>query len=515
MIRRGLSVLDAFFDRLYGWRYNPLYQSGTIAVALFVVLLVTGVYLLLFYRIGDPHGSVVRITEQAWGGRWIRSLHRYASDGALAAVVVHGFRMWVQGRSWGARTRAWISGLLLLAVVFLCGWTGLVMVWDEAALALAAEGARLLDLLPLFSEPIARTFVGERSIPGAFFFMNLFLHIALPIGLALLLWIHLSRLARPVLLPPRTLGWSVVVVLLALSVLWPISAFSPADLFRLPGRVPLDLPYVFWLPLSRALPAWAVWMGGGAIVALLLSVPLLARPADAGRPEPSVVNERLCTGCEQCSLDCPYEAITMIARSDGRAELVARVDPERCVSCGICAGSCAPMGVGPPGRGGRDQLDEIRAFLDREAPGPEEVVIVACREGAGGVGERRRFEGSPVVSVACGGNLHTSVLEFVLRSGAGGVLVVCCPPRDCRGREGPKWLEARIYHDREAELKERVDHRRVRLAYGGRGDPEPVSRELEVLRRTVQALTPPPPEDDPPLDTECEVLEATGEEANR
>ena len=27
--------------------------------------------------------------------------------------------------------------------------------------------------------------------------------------------------------------------------------------------------------------------------------------------------------------------------------LIARVDPHLCVSCGICAGSCAPMGVGP------------------------------------------------------------------------------------------------------------------------------------------------------------------------
>ena len=40
------------------------------------------------------------------------------------------------------------------------------------------------------------------------------------------------------------------------------------------------------------------------------------------------------------------------------ADLVARVDPQLCVSCGICAGSCAPMGVGPRGRIwiARDQL---------------------------------------------------------------------------------------------------------------------------------------------------------------
>jgi len=59
---RGLSRLDAAFNRLYGWRLNPLYRSGALVVALFVVLLVTGVYLLFFYRLGAPYQSVAAIT---------------------------------------------------------------------------------------------------------------------------------------------------------------------------------------------------------------------------------------------------------------------------------------------------------------------------------------------------------------------------------------------------------------------------------------------------------------------
>ena len=52
---RALSAADAACNRLYGWRGNPLYQSGTIVVALLAVLLVTGIWLLLFYRIGSPY----------------------------------------------------------------------------------------------------------------------------------------------------------------------------------------------------------------------------------------------------------------------------------------------------------------------------------------------------------------------------------------------------------------------------------------------------------------------------
>ncbi len=74
-------------------------------------------------------------------------------------------------------------------------------------------------------------------------------------------------------------------------------------------------------------------------------------------------------------------------------------------------------------------------------------------------------EGATVYAVECAGNLHTSVIELLVRSGAGGVLVLACPPRDCWSREGPRWLSERMYHDREAELKERVDRARVRIAY--------------------------------------------------
>src|SRR5690606_27562306 len=104
-------------------------------------------------------------------------------------------------------------------------------------------------------------------------------------------------------------------------------------------------------------------------------------PATGVRPPPSVVDERLCTGCEQCSRDCPYEAITMVPRKDGRAGLVAQVDDALCVSCGICAGSCAPMVVGPPGRSGRDQLAGVKEFIARVKPHADEVVVVACGNG--------------------------------------------------------------------------------------------------------------------------------------
>ena len=182
---RLLERVDGLFDRVYGSRHNPVHRTGTLAALFLTVTLVTGVYLLLVYEIARPHASVAAIQADVWLGRWIRALHRYASDAALIATGVHALRMLLQRRAWGPRALAWLSGLGLLGLMLLCGWTGFVMVWDRFGLALADEGARILEVVPLLSEPLRRTFTGERPVPDAFFFLNLFLHVALPLGLGL------------------------------------------------------------------------------------------------------------------------------------------------------------------------------------------------------------------------------------------------------------------------------------------------------------------------------------------
>lgn len=502
--RRGLlAAADAFANRVYGSRYNPLYQSGTIAVALLLLLIVTGLWLVLFYRIGTPWESVARITRDPWTGAWVRAVHRYASDAAVVATLIHAIRILVQRRTWGPRALAWLSGVVLLGLVLLCGVTGFVLVWDEFGRALAVESARILDALPILSEPVSRAFLGERPVPPTFFFLTLFVHLTVPLALGLVLWLHVSRLARPTLLPPRRLSVAMVVLLLAAALALPLGMEPQGTAFSLPARLTVDWLYAWWLPLTGALPPAAVWLLGAAAAVLLFLVPRWTRPAPEERP-PSRVDEDICVGCRQCGWDCPYEAITMIPRSDGRADVVARVDPERCVSCGICAGSCAPMGVGPPGRTGRDQVERVRAFMASPERARGEMVAIACEHGAGRVAAVIRREGAALYPVTCAGNLHTSVVELLLRGGAGGVVVLTCHSRDCRNREGPKWLRARMYDGREAELQERVDRRRLAVAYAGADEPGRVAAAVRALRERIMELDRPAAEARPEPDTTCE-----------
>jgi coenzyme F420-reducing hydrogenase delta subunit/Pyruvate/2-oxoacid:ferredoxin oxidoreductase delta subunit len=503
--RRAVTVLDAGATRLYGWRANPLHQTGTVAVAMLLVLIATGLYLTVFYRVGSPAASVARLAADPWVGSWTRTLHRYASDVFVLAAGLHALRMFAQARVWGPRATAWTSGVLLVGAGMVCAWTGFVMAWDTFGERLAREGGRLLDVLPIFSEPLSRIFAGDGPVPSAFFFVNLFVHIALPLAMGAMLWLHVSHVARPVLLPPRRLMWTLVGALTALSVAVPARLGDPADAFRLVATTPTDLIIAWWLPLSERVSPGAAWGSLVAVTIVAFLVPRLMRRARTGLFAVSEVDERLCTGCNQCPQDCPWEAITMVPRSDERPTLVARVDASRCVSCGICAGSCAPMGVGPPGRSGRDQLVAVRSWPELGRAGSAPVVAIVCeRVSAGGVAALRA-RGATVHPVSCVGNLHTSVIELALRNGAAGVMVGGCPPRDCVSREGPKWLAERVFNEREAELQPRVDRRRVRLTTFAPGDLASAIKAFDEFVRDLAALNRPDPAAEPLVEPECDA----------
>ena len=216
---RLLRAADAAVTRLYGWRYNVLHQTGTLVVALLVLLIVTGLYLLVFYRVGTPWQSVARMHDDVVLGRWVRSLHRFASDAMIVAAVLHAWRLFAQARSWGRRALAWTSGVVLFVMLFVSGWTGYVLVWDTFGAELAVGGARLFDALPVLSEPVRRIFAGDQSIPSAFFFINLFLHrTAVGCGRR---FVDPSLAHRAPDAPPRVLMYGMGGALLALALFFP------------------------------------------------------------------------------------------------------------------------------------------------------------------------------------------------------------------------------------------------------------------------------------------------------
>ena len=483
-LERLVAGLDRLFDRVYSSKYNPLHRTGTLASLCLTIALVTGLYLLFVYEIGRPYESMTGIQRDVFVGRWLRSLHRYVSDAAVIAVLVHVLRLFVQGKTWGPRTLAWITGVLLAGMMFLSAVTGFVLVWDEFGQKLAIAGAKMLRLLPLFPEPPDRAFVGDKPVAAQFFFMNLFLHVAVPLGMIIFLWLHTARLARAAWFPERRVMLVTLGGLVLLSLAWPAPLPTQADLLAIPGRIATDWFYGSWLPLANLSPATAL-VGGAAVTGLLIAVPWLFRPAPAARPGPAAVDPESCEGCEQCFQDCPFDAIEMVTGlHPERHPLLAQVQPDLCVSCGLCTGSCSSLAIGPPGRTARDQLAEARRLVAATADVGRRSLLVACRHN-GGLTDRLRSRSATdptttLVEVDCVGSLHPGTVSYLGRRFPG-TLVLACPPQNCLHREGADLAEARIVGERRPAVAGQIGRLPVRLVKASLGEWARVVAAIDAL----------------------------------
>jgi ferredoxin len=486
-LERVVASVDRLFDRVYSSAYNPLYRTGTLASLCLTVALVTGVYLLFVYEIARPWESVAAIQGDVLLGRWMRALHRYASDAALVAVALHVMRLLVQGKTWGPRVLAWITGVLLAGMLFVSAITGFVLVWDGFGQRLAVAGARMLRLLPLFPEPPDRAFVGDAPVPAQFFFMNLFLHVAVPLGMVAFLWLHTARLARAAWFPERRVTLVALGGFVLLSLAWPAPLPPKADLLAIPGRIATDWFYGFWLPLAGVSPAAAL-TSVGVLTVLLVAVPWLLRPAPAARRGPASVDPESCEGCQQCFQDCPYDAIQMVTGAHPeRYPLRAEVQGDLCVSCGLCAGSCASLAIGPPGRTARDQLAAARQLVAGSPDAGRRSLLVACRNN-GGLTSRRRNQwaadhATTCFEVDCAGSLHPGTVAYLGRHFADTV-VVTCPPQNCLYREGTMLADARIVGERRPAVPGQIDRLPVRLLQASMGEWALVAASMDGLRHS-------------------------------
>src|SRR3989337_280394 len=147
---KGFLFVEDLANQIFTPRYNPFYYLGAIAIFFLWLLLVSGIYLFIFYSIGEPYESVRRMTEVQWyAGGIMRSVHRYSADGLILTSLLHLIRVFWTGRYRHWRWPAWVSGLALLIAIWVTGIIGYWMVLDLQAQVIAQMTATVLDFFPI------------------------------------------------------------------------------------------------------------------------------------------------------------------------------------------------------------------------------------------------------------------------------------------------------------------------------------------------------------------------------
>ncbi|MFN8413079.1 MAG: cytochrome b N-terminal domain-containing protein [Anaerolineales bacterium] len=444
------------FEKPLNWlindsRFNPLYHTGTITIFLLFVILLTGIYLTLFYPFGfDVSYQAVAKIEGNLVSRIIRALHRYASDAAVIFALLHGWRTFFQDRFRGPRWLAWVTGVGMAFIVWAIGITGYWLIWDDRAQLINQSFYDIATNFRSGQKFIVDYIFGQSAGTGWIFMLFIIvLHVGLSIGTAFFLWMHLKRMSRAKWLPPTYWMIISVAVLLLASALFPLGMLPAIDMTKLPGKTPIDLFYLFYLPTFLRGPQALFWSILLVVFGVSIALPWIMPRAKELKPVQ--VNLPQCDGCTLCERDCPYLAIKMIPRTDGaHHKYQAEIDPNLCVSCGVCIGSC-PENALTFGDISLNSLWENTLTQIKQDPGAK--VVFTCERHAIQNASELQKEQNIIVPFTCIAMANPKLAAQAIEAGASDVQFIGCPPEDCANREGNVWLQDRITGKRLPKLK--------------------------------------------------------------
>jgi len=503
--RAPFYFVEARLNPLFG-EHNPFYHLGDLGFYFFYILLVSGTYLFFYYEptVAGSFDQLQRLTQEQWYlGGVMRSLHRYAADGMVLVMVLHILRELVMGHFRGSRWFSWITGIPLLVMVYLSGIIGFWLVWDQLGQFIAVRTAEWLDWLPIFASPMARNFLLNADIADLLFRLLIVMHISIPLFLLAAMLVHVKRVSRARVLPPRMLALGTLGALLLLSLLRPAISHDRADLSVAASTLNLDWFYLFPYPLMKTESMGMLWAIIAAVLMLMLFLPWLP-PRPKSEPV-AAVNLDYCSGCGLCADDCPYEAIRMRGRSDAHPYFLqeACVIASNCVHCGICTGACPSSNPFRHATGlslGRSQtlksgiempqwnVDIVRRQVDLAMSGSgasDKILLVGCEHGID-VRIHTMDTVAPVI-IPCIGMLPPAFIEHALRKGAAGVLLNGCRKGDCYHRLGGKWLRDRLNNERRPFLRHSVDRSRVGLCWAAPSDRQELQNAIGTLRQSISS----------------------------
>ena len=407
MYRKFLSLLKNItvsFEKMINFlttqEHNPLYFHGAIPLYVFWFLIFSGILLWMYYipTLERAWSSVnyisalpiiqrgaVSLSDPASGipyGSIIRGIHRYGAAGMMIATILHMLRVYFTDRHRSWRWLPWISGVALLILVLFVGITGYLLVWDNRAYALTIWTQAFISAIPLLGAGLSSFFIGGDGITDYTLIRFFFFHIGGASLIFFLMWVHFIRLKYPVVTPSRSTNFLVLGFILVAAGAIPainitqelvtkypslsdqaayIASDAPANIGTLVSNVRYDAWYMFPYYLIEKLGITGAWWILGVSTLLLIVAPFY--PKDR-RDNIAEVIEAKCTGCTFCSLDCPFEAITMQDRAPGsKFKLIAVVQEARCSECGICVGSCPFQAIELPNMDSKVIDGDILALL--------------------------------------------------------------------------------------------------------------------------------------------------------
>lgn len=131
-------------------------------------------------------------------------------------------------------------------------------------------------------------------------------------------------------------------------------------------------------------------------------------------------------------------------------------------------------------------VDKIRTMTAEAVTGMSgqvKIVMFGCEHGF----NVNRLDANDTrgIKLFCSGMLPPTLVEYALKHGADGVMVVGCRHNDCFYRFGNLWVDKRFSGKRKPILRGRADRRRIRVHGGSETDKASIEKDLKMFRNEL------------------------------
>ncbi len=198
--RLGIEELLAFARKkqVPAHKHSFWYYWGGIAMFFFIVQAISGILLLVYYQPGaNAYDSVRQITYDIDFGWLIRSAHAWSANLMLFAVFVHMFSVFFMKAYRNPREFGWWSGLALLGLTMVFGFSGYLLPMDDLAFFATKVGLEIPAAIPVVGNIMVNMVRGGIDVGEATIQRFFALHVVvLPALFAGLIGFHLWLVQR-------------------------------------------------------------------------------------------------------------------------------------------------------------------------------------------------------------------------------------------------------------------------------------------------------------------------------
>lgn len=273
------------------------YYLGGISLFLFIIQVITGILLSLYYQPGaaTSYESVKFIVSKVEFGWLMREVHSWSANLFVLTIFLHMFTVFFSKAFKKPRELTWITGMALLGLAMFFGFSGYLLPWNELAYFATKVGTDIAGAVPFIGGFLLKVLRAGDEVSGATLTRFYSIHTAiLPIIFIVFLTIHLimiqvqgmsipSSVAKLPAEKRRTMPffpnfmmrdlilWLIVLNLIALlAVFFPWELGLKADpLASAPAGIRPEWYFMFMFQTLKLLPAH-IWVVEGEVFGIMM-----------------------------------------------------------------------------------------------------------------------------------------------------------------------------------------------------------------------------------------------------